>query len=62
MTDSDIQKFLENKINTTTGEEQQEWVNKYDIFTNRSIFVKYNKFGRQLEVEKIRQEVIANVQ
>ena len=57
MTDSDIQKFLENKINTTTGEEQQKWANKFDIFTNRSIFVKYNKFEMKREVEKIRQEV-----
>lgn len=57
MTDIEIIDFLENKINTTNGANQQEWVRKYDIFTSRKLFEKYNRTEELKKVEKIRKEI-----
>lgn len=57
MIDIEIIDFLENKINTTNGADQQEWVRKYDIFTSRKLFKKYNRLEDLKEVEKIKNEV-----
>ena len=57
MTDIEIIDFLENKINTTNDADQQEWVRKYDIFTSRKLFKKYNRLEDLKEVEKIKNEV-----
>lgn len=51
--------IIENKIEFTNGAEQKEWVDKYDIFTNRNLFKKYNQLERLKEVDKIRKEVLA---
>ena len=57
MTDIEIIDFLENKINTTDGSDQKEWVRKYDIFTSKKVFEKYNRLEDLKEVEKIKNEV-----
>jgi hypothetical protein len=57
--DMKVYHFIDDKIMTTTGEEQKEWVRKYDIFTSRNLFKKYQRFDDLAEVEKIRTEVIA---
>ena len=44
-------------IKTLIGEEQKEWVRKYDIFTCKNLFKKYQRFDDLAEVEKIRTEV-----
>jgi len=49
--------FIDNKIITTRGQEQTEWVKKYDIFTSRKLFKEYNKLDKLAEVEKIRNEI-----
>ena len=41
--DFQIIDFIEEKIKQTTGEKQKEWVNKYDVFTSRNLFEKYNQ-------------------
>ena len=56
-TDFEIIDFIENRIEFTRGEEQKEWVNKYDIFTNRNLFEKYNQTEKLKEVENIRIEL-----
>lgn len=60
--DIKICNFLDDKMMTTTGEEQKEWVRKYDIFTSRSLFEKFQKFDKLAEVEKIRMELLKYVQ
>lgn len=57
MNDYEIIEFIENKIRETTGAEQEEWVNKYDIFTSRKFFEKYDKTEDLKEVEKIKNEI-----
>lgn len=49
--------IIENKIETTTGTEQKEWVEKFDIFTSRNLFKKYNQVEKLEEVDKIRKEI-----
>ena len=56
-TDFEIIDFIENKIEFTRGEEQKEWVKKYDIFTNRNLFKKYDQAEKLREVEEIRAEL-----
>lgn len=56
-TDFEIIDFIENRIEFTRGEEQKEWVNKYDIFTNRNLFKKYDQAEKLREVEEIRAEL-----
>ena len=58
MTDYEIIEFIEEKIRETTGAEQEEWVNKYDIFTSRKSFEKYNKLEDLKEVEKIKNYIL----
>lgn len=53
--------IIENKIEVTTGAEQKEWVNKYDIFMNRNFFKQYNQLEKLEEVDKIRKEVLAGI-
>ena len=50
--------FLENKINTTNGVDQQEWVKKYDIFTSRKLFEKYDRSEDLKKVDEIKKEII----
>lgn len=57
MTDCEIIEFIEDKIVQTIGEEQEEWVRKYDVFTSKKFFKKYNRLEELKEVEKIKQEV-----
>lgn len=56
MNDYEIIDLLERKIITTHGVEQEKWVKKYDIFTNRNFFKQRNLKDKLLEVEKIRGE------
>jgi hypothetical protein len=60
--DYKVIEIIENKIETTTGTEQKEWVGKYEIFTCRNIFEKYNQVEKLEEVDKIRKEVLASGQ
>jgi hypothetical protein len=57
MTDCEIIEFIEDKIVKTTGEDQEEWVRKYDVFTSKKFFEKYNRLEDLKEVEKIKNEV-----
>lgn len=57
MTDCEIIEFIESKINTTNGADQKEWVRKYDIFTSKKVFEKYNRLEDLKEVEKIKNEI-----
>lgn len=57
MTDCEIINYIENKIKETTGAEQQELVRKYDVFTSKKFFKKYNRLEDLEEVEKIRNEI-----
>ena len=52
--------IIENKIETTNGAEQKEWVRKYEIFTMRNLFKQYNQLKKLEEVEKIRNEILDN--
>ena len=61
-TDIKICNFIDDKMMTTTGGEQKEWVRKYDIFTSRNLFEKFQKFDKLAEVEKIRMELLKYVQ
>lgn len=56
-TDFEIIDFLDNKIENTKGEEQKEWVRKYDIFMNRNLFKQYNQAEKLNEVENIRANI-----
>ncbi|MBX4267150.1 hypothetical protein [Clostridium estertheticum] len=60
--DIKICNFIDDKMMTTTGEEQKGWVRKYDIFTSRSLFEKFQKNDKLAEVEKIRMELSKYVQ
>ena len=55
MSDYEIIDFIEKKIEETRGNEQKEWVRKYDIFTNRILFQKYNRVEQLKEVEEVRK-------
>lgn len=48
-----IIELIESKIETTSGEEQQMWADKYDTFTSKNLFKKYNKVEKLKEVDKI---------
>jgi hypothetical protein len=54
--DIEIYNFIWDKVITTTGDTQKEWVKKYDIFTCRSLFSEKNIVDKLEEVEKIRKE------
>lgn len=56
--DCEILEFLESKIKETRGSEQQEWVDKYDMFTSRPIFVSNNNLEKLEEVDTIRKEIL----
>ncbi len=56
--DLEIYKFIDNKVMTTIGEEQKEWVRKYDVFTSRFLFEKYHQVEYLKEVDKIRKEIL----
>lgn len=58
MNDYEIIDFIENKIEETRGNEQKEWVRKYEIFTNRILFQKYNRVEQLKEVEKVRMFIL----
>lgn len=58
MTDCEIIELIENKIVETTGEEQEEWVRKYDVFTSKKFFKKYNRLEDLKEVEKIKNYIL----
>lgn len=53
-----IIELIESKIEHTTGEEQETWVEKYDIFTNRNLFKEHNQVEKLKEVDKIRAEAL----
>ena len=55
MSDYEIIDFIEKKIEETRGNEQKEWVRKYEIFTNRILFQKYNRVEQLKEVEEVRK-------
>lgn len=54
--------IIENKIESTNGAEQKEWVRKYDMFTSRNLFNQYNQLEKLEEVDRIRKEVLAGEQ
>ncbi|MBY7009284.1 hypothetical protein FDC58_15045 [Clostridium botulinum] len=54
--------ILEKKVMTTTGEEQEIWIKKFDIFTNRNLFKQFNLKDKLEEVENIKKEVLKIVQ
>ncbi|WP_394885021.1 hypothetical protein [Clostridium butyricum] len=56
--DCKVIEIIEEKIKSTIGEEQKEWINKYDIFTSRSIFEKYNNKEYLDKVLSIKKEVL----
>ncbi|WP_252249419.1 hypothetical protein [Clostridium sp. VAP23] len=56
--DFQIIDFIEEKIKQTTGEKQKEWVNKYDVFTSRNLFEKYNQADNLKKTEIIRAEIL----
>lgn len=58
--DYKIIEIIENKVEKTTGAEQIKWVKKYDIFTSRNLFKKFNQTEKLNEVEKIRNEILSN--
>lgn len=58
LNDYQIADFIEEKILETRSEEQHEWVRKYDVFTSKKLFEKYNQTERLKEVDKIRKEVL----
>lgn len=58
MNDYEIIDFLEKKIEETRGDKQEEWVRKYDTFTNRNLFKEHNSLDKLTEVEKVRMEVL----
>ena len=58
MSDYEIIDFIEKKIEETRGNEQKEWVRKYDIFTNRILFQKYNRVEQLKEVEEVRMFIL----
>lgn len=60
--DYKVIEIIEEKIRTTIGEVQAEWVGKHDIFTSRNLFEKYNNVEKLKEIEKIRSEVLGNDQ
>lgn len=55
--DNKIHDYIFNKIVTTAGEEQKEWVRKYDVFTCRSLFDECNIVDKLKEVEAIRNQI-----
>lgn len=57
MTDYEIIEFIESRIRETTGAEQKEWVHKYDVFTSKKLFEKYNRTEDLKEVERIKNEI-----
>lgn len=58
MTDCEIINYIENKIKETTGAEQKDWVRKYDVFTSKKFFKKYNRLEDLKEVEKIKNHIL----
>lgn len=58
MNDYEIIDFIEKKIEETRENEQKEWVRKYEIFTNRILFQKYNRVEQLKEVEKVRMFIL----
>ncbi|UZP05186.1 hypothetical protein JW813_17640 (plasmid) [Clostridium botulinum] len=56
--DFQIIDFIEEKIKQTTGEKQKEWVNKYDVFTSRNLFEKYNQADNLKKTEIIKAEIL----
>ena len=56
--DYEIIDFIEKKIEETRGNEQKEWVRKYEIFTNRILFQKYNRVEQLKEVEAVRKFIL----
>lgn len=58
MSDYEIIDFIEKKIEETRGNEQKEWVRKYEIFTNRILFKKYNRVEQLKEVDEVRMFIL----
>lgn len=58
--DYKIIEIIERKIESTTGSEQIKWVKKYETFTSRNLFRKYNETEELIEVEKIKNEILSN--
>lgn len=58
MTDCEIIELIEDKIVETTGEEQEEWVRKYDVFTSKKFFKKYDRIEDLKEVENIKNHIL----
>lgn len=58
--DYKIIEIIERKIESTTGAEQIKWVKKYETFTSRNLFRKYNETEELIEVEKIKNEILSN--
>ena len=56
--DYEIIDFIEKKIEETRGNEQKEWVRKYEIFTNRILFKKYNRVEQLKEVDEVRMFIL----
>lgn len=56
--DFQIIDFIEEKIKQTRGEKQEEWVKKYDVFTSRNLFEKYNQADNLKKTEIIRAEIL----
>ena len=58
MSDYEIIDFIEKKIEETRGNEQKEWVRKYEIFANRILFKKYNRVEQLKEVDEVRMFIL----
>lgn len=52
--DYEIIDFIENKIKETRGNEQKQWVDRYDVFTSRTLFAENNSLEKLNEVNEIR--------
>ena len=56
--DEEREQKIEKKIEETRGNEQKEWVRKYEIFTNRILFKKYNRVEQLKEVDEVRMFIL----